>query len=204
MLHAGNPYCIDYAIRNLPSAAPIVEIGSFCGLSTNVIAHYKRVHGKANPLFTADCWRFEGAGAADGHLGGSPVRHADYREFVKGTFVRNVRFFSGDDLPHTVELRSDEFFAAWRGRRVVADVFGRPARLGGPISFCYIDGDHTYEAARRDFEHCDEFLEPGGFVFFDDSAAGEPFGAVRAAAEVQRLARYRLVATNPHTLFQKR
>src|SRR5262245_28880189 len=39
MLDPGNLYCIEHAIKNLPSGAPVVEIGSFCGLSTNLIAH---------------------------------------------------------------------------------------------------------------------------------------------------------------------
>ena len=41
MLDRGNLYCFDYAIRNLPSSAPLIEIGSFCGLSTNLITYYK-------------------------------------------------------------------------------------------------------------------------------------------------------------------
>ena len=52
MLDRGNLYCFDLAIRNLPSDAPMVEIGSFCGLSTNLIAHYKYKHGKTNTLIT--------------------------------------------------------------------------------------------------------------------------------------------------------
>src|SRR5208337_4385692 len=59
MLAAGNHYLFDHAIRHLPSAAPILEIGSFCGLSTNVISHLKRVHGVRNPLVTCDNWQFE-------------------------------------------------------------------------------------------------------------------------------------------------
>jgi hypothetical protein len=39
MLNAGNVECIDYAIGHLPSDAPMLEIGSWCGLSTNVISH---------------------------------------------------------------------------------------------------------------------------------------------------------------------
>ena len=61
MLERGNLYSIDYAIGHLPSAAPILEIGSFCGLSANVITHFKRKHGASNPLITCDKWEFEGA-----------------------------------------------------------------------------------------------------------------------------------------------
>jgi predicted O-methyltransferase YrrM len=63
MLSSGNLYCFDHAIRNLPSELPIIEIGSFCGLSTNLMAHYLQVHGRNNTLFTCDAWLFEGAGS---------------------------------------------------------------------------------------------------------------------------------------------
>ncbi len=45
MLERGNLYLIDLAMKQLPSAAPVLEIGSFCGLSTNVLTHYKRKYG---------------------------------------------------------------------------------------------------------------------------------------------------------------
>src|ERR1700733_9099878 len=60
MLNKGNLLCLDYAIRNLPSKSPILEIGSFCGLSANLINYYKLRHGVANQLFTCDDWVFRG------------------------------------------------------------------------------------------------------------------------------------------------
>jgi hypothetical protein len=56
--------------------------------------------------------------------------------------------------------------------RSAIDVFGRNVVLGGSLSFCYIDGNHTYGFAKRDFENKDRFLAPGGFIFFDDSGDG--------------------------------
>jgi len=202
MLHEGNLYCFDYAIRNLPSEAPMVEIGSFCGLSTNAINYLKRRSGARNRLITSDKWLFEGA--AFGYtVGQSAITHDEYHTFVKESFRRNLQFFSRDDLPHTIEMLSDEFFDAWRERRRVQDVFNREIELGGPISFCYIDGNHTYEFARRDFEHCDEFLEAGGFVLFDDSADGSGWDVCKVVEEVSASPRYQLVMKNPNYLFRK-
>ena len=31
MMNKGNIYCVDFALQHLPSTAPIVEIGCFCG-----------------------------------------------------------------------------------------------------------------------------------------------------------------------------
>ena len=104
---------------------------------------------------------------------------------------------------HTVELTSDEFFAAWAAGRSTRDVFGRPTALGGPIAFAYVDGNHAYEFARRDFENVDRFLQVGGFVLFDDSADGSHWEVTRVVAEVKRMANYRVVAKNPNYLFQR-
>ncbi len=202
MLDRGNLYLMDYAMSRLPSTAPMLEIGSFCGLSTNVLTHYKRKHNIRNKLVTCDKWEFENAGNGSDHVGGSPVLFADYKTFVRDTYIRNTRMFSGDDLPFTMEMTSDEFFTAWREKRAVQDVFGRPMTLGGPISFCYIDGNHTYEGAKKDFLDCDSCLEEGGFILFDDSTV-EKFGVRDLMPEVLASSQYKLVAQNPNHLFEK-
>jgi hypothetical protein len=201
MLNKGNLLCFDYALRHLPSKNPMVEIGLFAGLSTNLLTYFKQKHGVTNTLFNCDKWIFESSG--EGSLCGGPVTHAQYRTFVRDSYIRNVRTFSHESLPHTIEAFSDEFFTAWREGRTTTDVFGRTAQLGGPISFCYIDGNHTYDFAKRDFEHTDQFLEPGGFVLFDDSADGSIWEVSRVIEEVKKLPNYRFVVKNPNYMFQK-
>ena len=107
MLNKGNLLCLDYALRNLQSTNPIIEIGSFCGLSTNLIGYFKQRHGVTNQLFTCDRWEFEGA---EGNVGESQIPHSEYRTFVKESFIRNVRMFSRGALPHTIEMLSNDFF----------------------------------------------------------------------------------------------
>lgn len=53
-LNIGNIWCFDYAISNLPSHNPIIEIGSFCGLSANVITYLKLRHNVINKLICVD------------------------------------------------------------------------------------------------------------------------------------------------------
>ena len=201
MLVEGNLYSIDYAIGHLPSVAPILEIGSFCGLSANVITHFKRKHSVSNPLITCDKWEFEGADEQP-KIASSQILFSDYKTFVKDSYIRNIKMFSSDDLPFTFEMTADEFFAAWKEQEDCADVLGRNFRLGGRFSFCYIDGNHTYEYAKRDFLNCDVYLEIGGFILFDDSTDAK-FGVYKLMAEIMTSGRYRLVATNPFHLFQK-
>lgn len=203
MLVRGNVDCFDYAIRHLPTAAPMVEIGSFCGLSTNMLTYLKEKHNVKNPLVTCDKWLFEGA--ADGAMLGDSktISQAEYRDFVKATFRRNIETFSRFDPPFTMEMLSDEFFTAWQRAEQRRDIFGREFRLGGPISFCYIDGNHSYAFARRDFENCHRFLETGGFVLFDDSADNSGYEVCRVVREVSEAGQYELVAQNPNYFFRK-
>ena len=201
MLHQGNPYLFDYAISLLPNDSPIIEIGAFCGLSTNVLTYLKHKHGAKNALVNCDKW---GAGWADQAepFGNFGLTNKDYREFSRDSYLHNVRMFSGADLPFTIEKTSDEFFAAWTSSQPAEDVWGRHVALGGPVSFCYIDGNHSYDFVKRDFLNCDQWLSIGGFVLFDDSVS--PEWEVRLLMpEVLGTGRYKLVARNPNHLFQK-
>ena len=202
MLCRGNVYCFNHAIKNLRSEAPIVEIGSFCGLSANVITYLKEKHRKKNPLILCDKWIFEGS-EKGGNLGDSTtISHSEYREFVKKTFIRNIEMFSRYDQPYAVESFSDDFFSAWRGYKQYNDMFQREVKLGGPISFCYIDGNHSYDYVKRDFENCDAFLELGGFVLFDDSSGSFP-GVSAVVKNVIKTKKYKIVSKNPNYFFQK-
>ena len=204
MLNEGNLYCFEYAVENLPSENPIVEIGSFCGLSTNLINFFLEKNHKKNKMITCDRWMFEGAENADRLLGGSRISHRNYREFVKQTYIRNTQFFSDGHVPFTVEKFSDEFFDAWKIGAVEKDILGRDVKLGGTISFAYIDGNHTYDFAKRDFENVNSFLEPGGFILFDDSEDDSKFEVNRVVKEVLNGGSYELVIKNPNYLIRKK
>ena len=199
----GNIYVFDKVIRELASPLPILEIGSWCGQSANIITYLLAKHGKPNQLFTCDGWRFENPDHAE-MLGESNVTFDEYYDFVKATYVRNTRFFSRQRLPHSIHLVSDDFFAAWQARRTVTDVFDREVALGGEFSFCFIDGDHAYPAVRKDFKNCDACLPPGGQILFDDSAEHGGWDGVRQAVdEVKAGGGYEVVMRNPNVLMRK-
>ena len=202
MLDRGNLYLMDYAMQRLPSSSPLVEIGTFCGLSTNLLTHYKRKYGVSNRLITCDKWEFENTPKDTDSVGLSPITFSEYRTFVRDSFIRNAKMFSGSDLPFTIEATADEFFSAWNKNKTTQDVFGRPLTLGGSISFCYIDGAHTYEAVKKDFLNCDAALDVGGFLLFDDSTI-EMFGVRNLMPEILETGRYELIDTNPNHLFRK-
>jgi Methyltransferase domain len=204
MLAEENVHAMDYAVANMPSGKPILEIGSFCGLSTVVLSYLLDKGSKTTPIFTCDQWEFEGQ-QLGAPLGDSPsVTHDAYRAYVKDTFLRTMQTFAANQLPCSIECSSDEFFRRWFKKEQTVDVFGRPVALGGEISFCYIDGNHTYEFAKRDFENTDRALVSGGFILFDDSADGSHWKVNRLTREIASGHQYELVSRKPNYLFRKK
>jgi Methyltransferase domain len=208
MLHEGNPYLFDWAIRNMPAQGAVLEIGSYGGLSTNLLIHYLRKYAKNNPFFTCDAWVYEGysdaqEGAVEWMDGRTDVSRTDFMAHIKASFIQSTRLLSAERLPYTVHARSEDFLMQWRENKSVTDVFGRTVQLGGDLAFAYIDGDHSYATAAMEFRYIDACLLPGGLLLLDDSGRGMPFGSVRLADEILGRNDYRLVARNPNVLLQK-
>ena len=86
LLHRGHRHLIATAIRGLPSDDPVVEIGAFCGLSTNVITYFLRYYERPNALFSIDPWVFEGEDGPNLHE--SDIPFAAYRELIVDQYVR--------------------------------------------------------------------------------------------------------------------
>ena len=202
LMHPGNFYLFEYVVRNLNIRYPALEIGSFCGLSTNAILYFLRKHGKSNGLFTCDPWvlpRWAGRKI----IRGTEISIDSYVNFSFDTYKRMVHFFSNKNLPHTIKAHSNIFFDYWKSGKAIEDIFRRKVRLGGPLSFCFIDGDHSYSQSKIDFLNVDRYLIGGGFLMFDDSADGLTTGVAKLMKEIKKNKGYKLVLKNPNYLFQK-
>lgn len=185
MLHEGNNFLLDYGIKNAPHKGAILEIGSFCGQSTSIICYLIRKNNKTNTFFSCDKWDFEEKEYSNySYLLNVPYNN--YRKFVKDSFIRNLNLLGGLQKPYAIELFSDEFFELWNKQIKTTDVFARECQLGGSISFAFIDGNHTYEFVKRDFENINRNLLRDGFILFDDSADHWNFGSSKFMKEMKK------------------
>lgn len=209
MLHPGNLWLFDYALKNMPANGSVVEIGSYGGLSANLLIHLMRKHHRTETFYTCDPWIYEGyhdhKGTVSEYIDGTTtVTRTNYSAYMKEAFIRATQFLHSDCLPHSIHCTSDDFFKYWQNGETVTDVFGRTVATGGKISFAYIDGDHSYSAARNDFENCAAHLLPGGFILMDDSAETDAFGSAKLANELRTHRDFEVVYTNPNYLLRKR
>jgi hypothetical protein len=199
---SGNLRAMDHAVRHMPDGGSVVEIGSFLGVSLNALTYLMLKYERPHRVFSCDPWDFEDT---EKPIGGFFDAGSDsYRDYAREVFKRNVQLFSAVKPPYPIEAYSHDFFLDWSKGICRTDVFGREVELGGPISFAYIDGAHTYEASMGDFRNIDEHLVSGGFVLFDDSSDRGPFESTRAAQEAASLTNYELVFKAPNYLLRKR
>lgn len=114
-----------------------------------------------------------------------------------GTLFAHARLADDDALVLSVDLPEGPFgggYPAWRAP--LYEAFARPgqrlallrvdshalataeriaALLGGrPLDYAFIDGDHTYDGVRRDFELCRRFAADDAVVAFHDIAVHPP------------------------------
>jgi len=136
--------------------ACVVEIGSYRGRSTAALT-LGAMSGGGAPVFAIEPHE-EFRGPLGGEFGPED-RGAFFRNMVRLDLYRQVRLVN---LPSVVVARGWE----------------------RPVGFLWIDGDHTYDAARADFLSWKPHLIPGAVVAFDD-AAKPGLGPDRVVAEAQ-------------------
>ncbi len=140
----------ERSLHARPDAA-IVEVGSFCGRSTIVLASAVRALGAPARVYAIDPHQGELTGA------GGPER----AEPTLDRFLHNVRSAGVDGCIEVLQMASTD------------------VRWSGPIGLLFIDGLHTYEAVKSDFEHFEASLAPGSLVAFHDYAPELFPGVVR-------------------------
>lgn len=209
MLNEGNIELMDYAIKNMPIGGHVVEIGSYGGLSTNLLIYLLDKHQRTNDLFTCDAWIYEGYGD---HLpenelihldGRSDLLRSDYSLYMKNAFISATKFLSSHRLPFSFHSDSFIFFEQWNKRKSMTDVFDRHIEIGGDISFAYIDGGHSFEVAWSDFQNISNHLLKDGFILLDDSADGQNFGSAKMMNQIKNNTRFKIIAKNPNYLIQR-
>jgi len=208
MLHEGNIYLMDYAIKNIPNNGIVFEIGSYAGLSTNLLLHLLEKHNQIHKLYSCDAWIYEGYHDCNENIktyidGREDIDRVNYMNYIKNAFINASQLLHPKRLPYTCHLYSDNLFKKWNLNENLTDVFGRQFTIQENIAFAYIDGDHSYKQTKSDFENVDSKLLVNGFVLIDDSGIEMPFGSAKFAKEVRKYKNYKLIATNPNHLFQK-
>src|SRR5262249_38833280 len=134
------------ALTELPETRAIVEVGSYCGRATIVLASVLKI---VRP--TARVW------SIDPHDGkqGTADRYVNFPPSL-AKLKANITAPGLTDVVEFVQAASAE--VPWQE----------------PIALLLIDGLHDYASVARDFNHFEPWLVQGGFVAFHDYASYFP------------------------------
>jgi predicted O-methyltransferase YrrM len=125
------------------TAPAIVEVGSYCGKSTIVLAAAARSVNPPARVYAID--PHEGEVGARDTLEGVRSEAPTFERFRANVAAAGV-----DDLIHAIRRRS--YDVPWQS----------------PIAFLFVDGLHDYENVSRDFRHFEPCLSEGAYVAFHD------------------------------------
>lgn len=144
------------------STGCIVEIGSYRGRSTVALALGSLASSRV-PVYAIEPHEpFKGA------LGGE-FGPKDRIEFCKNILRTGV-----GEIVHLVNLGSEEVSRGWSKE----------------ISLLWIDGDHRYEAVRRDFHCWEPYVAKGGIIALHD-AKSQNLGPSRVVADAISTERFK-------------
>jgi len=134
-----------HTARGVDGRGAIVEIGSWKGKSAAALATGLRDAGARSLVYAIDTFE------------GSP-EHQDSRPI--------------DTLPEfQANIASAE--VASLVRPIVSTSLAAAAQFREPIAFLFIDGDHSYEHVRADFDVWSPKVIPGGIIAMHDTTAWE-------------------------------
>ena len=155
------------ALGTVPDAGALVEVGSYCGRATVVLARTAAAAMSPRQPTVVAVDTFDGVvGSADALVHGRPT---------------------------LAELHANLADAGVNG--IVETLVGRASDVpwDHPIAFLLIDGLHDYQSVAADFARFESHLQPGGLLAFHDYSAYWP--DVRAfVADVERTGAYRRLA----------
>jgi uncharacterized protein YukE len=143
----------------------VVEVGSYCGRSTVVLAGVVEAVCPSARVYAID--PHEGEVTTEG--GGTRFETPTLEKFR-----RNISEAGLERFVQTIRKRS--FEVEW----------------AAPISLLFIDGLHDYGNVSRDFAHFERFVVPGGYVVFDDYDSSFP-GVIAFVDEVLEAGEYRKI-----------
>jgi tetratricopeptide (TPR) repeat protein len=131
----------DHALRALPPPHTVVEVGSYCGRSTVVLASVIAAVAPHAQVHAIDPHKGE-VGAVDTGT-----------ETILPTFDRFLENLTRAGVSrYVVPIRRRSYEVAWHD----------------PIALLFVDGLHDYENCGRDFRHFEPWLARGGCAAFHD------------------------------------
>jgi predicted O-methyltransferase YrrM len=126
----------------------VIEIGSWQGRSTIYLARGAKL-SKNGVVYAID------------HFMGNPGYERHYKvdkddlSDLRGSFINNIERAGVSDVVNLLNMESANAAGVLKNKKVQARLL-------------FIDGNHSYDAVKKDFDNYFDLVLPGGVIIFDD------------------------------------
>ena len=156
---AGFRQTVEDVVASLPHECSLIEVGSWKGASTNIIADTLKAAGKRGQLLAVDTWLgapefWTPAGLRDPTRGLALDRRNGFPR-VYEVFLKNAVLRGNHDVITPFPLSSVQAAAVLAHGQVAVDAI-------------YVDASHEEDAVFADLSAYWGLLKPGGIMFGDD------------------------------------
>lgn len=170
----------DIALASSCLHGDIVEIGSWCGRSTVALGLAAQLVG-CTRVHCVDLfpergdWRqnADGSYSMKIDLDGVAIGAYETQTVWKEPFERDIAplYAKHGGILEVFRdtVRSYDFDDVVLCYRATSEIIARKADEGLHCRMAFIDGDHGYDAVRRDISNVEQCLVPGGWICFDDA-----------------------------------
>ena len=147
-----------------PGYGAVVEIGSYRGRSTCFLAYGVKMSNRG-VVYAVDHFK----GSPEHKVGALNEDEILLKEkSLLPQFEKNIRKYNLHDHVSVIVSESKVASTLWDGR---------------PIRLLFIDGDHSYDSTKSDFDAWSKYIETGGVVAFHDVGESWP-GVTRFTEEL--------------------
>lgn len=181
----------------------LLEIGSFCGKSSSVLAMAaQKIDTKLNcvDLFPdRNDWFQETDGTYNFNVNiNNRIYSLGNYRFWKEPYLNQVvpiyeRY--GDSLEDTFLNNLKSLNLDSNVKHIRGTTLEFSETFDSKVKFVFIDGDHSYEGVRKDMENIERFLVKGAWIAFDDAFASYP--------ENDRAIKELIIDSNKYECFQQ-
>jgi predicted O-methyltransferase YrrM len=131
-------------------------LAKYSGQATTAIAEIGCAYGASSVVFLAHCSPHVQVYSIDPFVTDSMSEFQATAEKCDRNVRTALRF-----------LGREEKYGQWR---LIPDYsYNVSLQWSHPLDLLFIDGDHRYDAVKRDFEEWIQHVKPGGFIVFHDS-----------------------------------
>lgn len=199
-IHKGNLELISFVFSKIKNHSNILQIGTFTGKTTIVMDYLARTNNKTFNFIDCDYFKFVEFEKNWFEKNKFSISSSDYDNFIFENYKNNVDFFKIN--VQTFKMDSLKFLEKISKNEEIVDIKDKKLKVKN-FDFVFLDGWHSYEHTKKEFEFIEKLLNKNSYILFDDSYMLSGWGVDKLMTDIKKKKNFKFISRMPNYLFQK-